>query len=78
VALNKAEIIPLQLGPQLSTIRIGNQPTQMPNSTESKVIFTGESVDSLRDLGDTLQRVHRRLLGQGYILKGGKYVAPTN
>ena len=42
----------------------------------SRYAFTQETIDSLKDLGDTLMRIHLRLIREGYIIKDGQIYKP--
>ncbi len=39
--------------------------------------FSKETIDSLKDLGEVLMRIHRRLISEGYIIKDGKIYKPN-
>jgi len=38
--------------------------------------FSQETIDSLSDLAETLQRIHNRLIAEGYIIKDGQIIKP--
>jgi len=39
---------------------------------EKKRIFSDQTLASLKELGNTLERIHKRLVSEGYIIKDGK------
>jgi hypothetical protein len=43
----------------------------------SQHAFSQETIDSLQDLGDTLRRIHRRLILEGYTIKDGQIFKPV-
>jgi len=45
-------------------------------SEGSRYAFTQETIDSLKDLGDTLKRIHQRLILEGYTIKDGQIYKP--
>jgi len=42
----------------------------------NRFIFSQETIDSFKDLGETLSRIHRRLISEGYIIKDGQIYKP--
>lgn len=40
-------------------------------------IFSEETMQALRELGDVLRDIHKRLLSEGYIIKRGKIIPPN-
>lgn len=41
-----------------------------------KYAFTQETIETLKDLGDTLKIIHQRLILEGYIIKDGQIYKP--
>ena len=46
--------------------------------TEVVSPFTQETIDSLYELGSVYAKIRRRLLSEGYIIKGNKIIPPKN
>ena len=42
----------------------------------NRCIFSQETIDSFKDLGETLMRIHLRLIREGYIIKNGQIYKP--
>ena len=42
----------------------------------SQYAFSQETIDSLKDLGDTLKRIHQRLILEGYTIIEGQIYKP--
>ena len=47
-----------------------------PVKTQNVFLFSQETVDSLYELGNVYTRIRRRLISEGYIIKGNKIIKP--
>lgn len=45
---------------------------QEPLCSEKKRIFSDQTLTSLKELGSILERIHKRLVSEGYTIKDGK------
>lgn len=43
----------------------------------TRLELDAETMAALRELGDAILVVRRRLLSEGYVIQNGRYVAPT-
>lgn len=50
----------------------GDKLTYEPSPHPASVIFSGETLESLGELGDVLKRIHDRLTDEGYVIVNGK------
>jgi len=63
---------------QRSLLPSSKEPIRCSSLDSEQYIFSEETMEGLRELGDVLQGIHNRLLAEGYVMKDGQLIKPVN